>query len=38
MSHFRKPVQVNGSCNCKLFKQLSPQMVAALKASFPQFA
>ena len=36
MSQYPKPVQVNGSYNCELFKQLSPQMVAALKAQFPQ--
>ena len=38
MSQYPKPVQVNGSYNCHLFKQLSPRMVAALKASFPQQA
>lgn len=36
MSKFPQPVQVCGSYNCRLFKQLSPRMVAALKAAFPK--
>jgi len=34
-SKYPLPVPVNGSCNAELFKQLSPQMVAVLKAKFP---
>jgi metallophosphoesterase (TIGR03768 family) len=36
MTAYPVPVPVNGSCNAELFKQLSPQMVSVLKASFPQ--
>jgi metallophosphoesterase (TIGR03768 family) len=35
MSKYPKPVQVNGSYNCELFKQLSPRMVGVLKTMFP---
>ncbi|MFZ4478280.1 MAG: TIGR03768 family metallophosphoesterase [Rhodoferax sp.] len=35
-SRYSLPVQVNGSCNAELFKQLSPQMVSLLKTMFPQ--
>jgi metallophosphoesterase (TIGR03768 family) len=35
MTAYPVPVPVNGSCNAELFKQLSPQMVAVLKAKFP---
>ncbi len=32
------PVPLNASCNVELFKQLSPTMIAALKARFPTTA
>lgn len=34
LSRAPAPVPLHGSCNAELFKQLSPQMISALKARF----